>query len=323
MSISKNREESLEVIERLREKKVSMAIFCTASHWNTEAILKAASDYANKHGIKDIPVAIAITFNYRHMSQAKRVTYSQSPETGFLAIMDYIKRLCDDEYAPYKNVKVLPHLDHADPESDRWALTEGTSYLSSVMFDAQRYSKEENIALTKEYVKNYAGKIMIEGIMDELSVLGRLQNHVGDDYAERAREYVEKTGIDFLVADLGTEQQSTGVGKTKFLRQRALDLTDALGKSMLVLHGTSCLDDQQISELPDCGIIRVNMWTRIARETGIYAAEQLEGRHGKIVSGDFESTESRAYLKDSIEKASEIMEKTFGLLQYNRLGEKK
>lgn len=323
MSISKNREESLEVIERLRDNKVSMAIFCTASHWNTEAILKAASDYANKHGIKDIPVAIAITFNYRHMSQAKRVTYSQSPETGFLAIMDYIKRLCDDEYAPYKNVKVLPHLDHADPESDRWALTEGTKYLSSVMFDAQRYSKEENIALTKEYVKNYAGKIMVEGIMDELSVLGRLQNHVGDDYAERAREYVEKTGIDFLVADLGTEQQSTGVGKTKFLRQRALDLTDALGKSMLVLHGTSCLDDRQISELPDCGIIRVNMWTRIARETGIYAAEQLEGRHEKIVSGDFESTESRAYLKDSIDKSSEIMEKTFGLLQYNRLGKKK
>lgn len=321
MSLTKSREESLEVVERLRKNKVSMAIFCTASHWNTEAILKAASDYATEHGIKNIPVAVAITCNYRHMSQSKRVTYSQSSETGFLTIMDYLKRLCDDEYAPYKNVQVLPHLDHADPEYDKWALTEGVHYLSSVMFDAQRFPKEQNIEMTKEYVKKYSDQVLIEGIMDELSVLGKMQNHTGDDYAERASEYVNNTGIDFLVADLGTEQQSSDVGKATFLRQRALDLTGALKKSMLVLHGTSCLSDEQISELADCGIIRVNMWTRIAREAGIYAAEQVEMRHNKILSGDFESTESRAYLDDSIEKASAIMKNTLGLLQYSRLAE--
>lgn len=319
MSISKSRQESLEVIERLRKNKVSMAIFCTASHWNTEAILKAANDFANEHGIKDIPVAIAITYNYRHMSQAQRVTHSHSSETGFLAIMDYIKRLCDDEYAPYKNVKVLTHLDHGDPENDKWALNEGVEYLSSVMFDAQKFPIEQNIALTKEYVNKYSSKVLIEGIMDELSVLGKMQNHEGDDYAERAREYVNKTGIDFLVADLGTEQQSSGVGKAEFLKQRALDLTSALGKSMLVLHGTSCLSDEQISTLADCGIIRVNMWTRIVRDAGIYSAEKLLSRCDKINEGDFESIESRAYLDDSIEKASAIMHDMFGLLRYNNL----
>lgn len=321
MSLSKSREESVEVIERLRKHKVSMAIFCTASHWNTEAILKAADDFARDHGIKDIPVAIAITCNYRHMSQAKRVTYSQSTQTGFLSIMDHIKRLCDDQYAPYKNVKVLTHLDHADPEYDSWALNEGIEYLSSVMFDAQRYPAAQNMEMTREYVKKYSDRILIEGIMDELSVLGKIQQHSGDDYAPRALEYVEKTGIDFLVADLGTEQQSTGVGKSRFLKQRALDLTKALGRSMLVLHGTSCLDDAQIADLPECGIIRVNMWTRIAREAGEYAAQRLMERADKIRQGDFEAVESRAYVIDSIEKASQIMYDALGLLQYRRLAQ--
>ena len=317
MPICKTRQETELQIDRAREKGVSLALFCTASQWNTEAILKAASDYAKAHDIEEIPVSIAMTFNYRHMPQAQRVNYARCPEAGFLQIIDTVHRLCDDEYAPYKNVRVLLHLDHADPAYDEWALYKGVEYLSTVMFDAQRYPYEDNVKMTAEYVKKFKDKVMIEGIMDMLSVLGTIQDHSGDEYVPKALDYFARTGIDMLVADLGTEQQSTGTGKSQFMRQRALDLTAALGKPMLCLHGTSCLSDDQIRELAGCGIIRVNMWTRIAREAGQYAAEQLLKRAPAIFSGsDFNAIESNAYMRDSVDKASEIMYETLDLLGY-------
>lgn len=319
--LSKSREDALGEINRIRDKKASMAIFCTASHWNTEAILKAANDFAVENGIRDIPIAVAITCNYRHMSQAKRVTYSKDLKTGFLSIIDYVKRLCDGEDSPYRNVKVLPHLDHADPEYDSWALTKGVDYLASVMFDTQRYPLKDGKEMTGEYVRQYSDRVLVEGIMDELSVLGDIKGQQDNNYVEKAVEYVRSTAIDFLVADLGTEQQSSSVGKSTYLKQRAAGLTAALGKPMLVLHGTSCLNNEQIAGLAEDGIIRVNMWTRIARESGQYAAERLLSRARSIFTGDFEAAESNQYLRDSIDKSSQIMYETLDLLQYKNLAE--
>ena len=59
----------------VNRKKVCMAIFCTASHWNTEAILLAADRFARKYEIDRIPIAVAMTLNYRNMPQVRRVTY--------------------------------------------------------------------------------------------------------------------------------------------------------------------------------------------------------------------------------------------------------
>ena len=53
--------------------------------------------------------------------------------------MAHLKELCGRPDSPYASVRALPHLDHAHPERDEWALTEGLEYLSSVMFDAQEY----------------------------------------------------------------------------------------------------------------------------------------------------------------------------------------
>ena len=62
------------------------------------------------------------------------------------------------------------------------------------------------------------------------------------------------------------------------------------------------------------------MWTRIARESGQYAAQQLIARRDRIFAGDFEAAESRQYLDDSIEKAAEIMEQVLDILGYAQLG---
>ena len=153
--------------------------------------------------------------------------------------------------------------------------------------------------------------------MEELTVSdvhGKSDSAI-DDYPQRAVEYINATNVDFLVADLGTEQQAAH-SNSKYLKQRAQDLTNALGRSMLVLHGTSSLDDKEFTGLPGDGVIRVNMWTKIAREAGKYAASNLFRRAPELYANDFEAADSRSYIMDNIDKASDMMLEVFEKLNY-------
>ena len=173
--------------------------------------------------------------------------------------------------------------------------------------------------MTKEYVKTYRDRVLVEGAVEALGVGNQKKAHRNDDYVRKAIEYVQSTGVDFLVADLGTEQQSADT-KAKYLKQRAQKLTRGLGRPMLVLHGTSSLSNEDIGGFSEDGIARVNMWTRIVREAGQYAAKQLMERLPAIEIGDFEACEGRRYLNDSIDKAADIMYGVLQSLGYARLG---
>jgi fructose/tagatose bisphosphate aldolase len=320
MTYITRRAEALEYTQFFRERGASMAIFCTASHWNTEAILLAGQRIAEKYHLSRVPLAVAMTFTYPYMQQAKRITYSGDERAGFLSNMAHLKALCDGPDTPYANIVVLPHLDHADPKRDKWALTEGLPYLATVMFDAQKYPLEDNMAWTRDYVETYGDRVLVEGIIEELSVAGQKQAVQRDAYVEKALNYIAETHVDLLVADLGTEQESGRVGEARYLKERARQLTEKLGEAKLVLHGTSCLTYEQMHGLAEDGVIRVNMWTRIAREAGQYAARQLIARQKAIETGDFEAVESRRYLYDSIEAAANIMVEVMEIIGYPLMG---
>jgi fructose/tagatose bisphosphate aldolase len=315
------REDSEKIIERIKSQKVCLPIFCTGSHWNTEAILLAAKNISDKYNVSEVPVAIAMTYNYEYMPQAQRITFTNDARLGFISMMNHLGILSNDPKSPYYNIKVLPHLDHADPVKDRWALNEGTDYLASVMFDAQKYPLEENIKMTSDYVNKYKNKLMIEGIMDQLNVslTNKKRSSVYDNYPEKALDYIKKTRIDFLVADLGTEQQATGIGKSIYLKERARDIGQLVGDKILVLHGTSSLSGDEIATLPEDGILRVNMWTRIARDAGLYAIDQIHKRNDEIRMNNFNAIESHQYLMDSTLRAAQIMEEIMISLGYDHL----
>ncbi len=319
MTLVTNRQAALEYVKLFRESNASMAVFCTSVHWNTEAILLAGKRFAQNHGLASVPLAVAMTFTYPYMPQAKRATYSGDEWAGFLSLMGHLRALCDGPGTPYSQVVVLPHLDHADPVRDHRALTEGLPYLATVMFDAQTYAFEENMARTREYVIAHGTEVLVEGITEQLSVAGQKDAVRAEAYVDKALRYVDATGVDFLVADLGTEQQSTRVGGVRYLKERARDLTDRFGQARLVLHGSSCLSDLEMGQLPGDGIIRVNMWTRIVREAGQAAAKGLLGRREAIEAGDFEATESRQYLYDSIDAAATVMEGIMESIGYAQL----
>jgi fructose/tagatose bisphosphate aldolase len=320
MTTITQRAQTAEYHDHFRQRGATLAIFCTASHWNTEAILLAAQRIGETYRLSEVPVAVAMTGTYPHMPQARRATYSGDPRIGFLSIMTHLRLLTEGDDAPYRTVAALPHLDHHDPHNDRWALTEGVQHVATVMFDAQKYPLEENIALTRDYVATYGEQVLVEGIIEELSVAGVKDAVQKDDYIDKALDYIARTGVDFIVADLGTEQQSTQTGGVSYLKARAQALTQSLGSERLVLHGTSSLRPEQMQNLAADGVVRANMWTRIVREAGQAAAARLLARYPQIERGDFEATEANQYLRDSIEVAAERMIEVMEWLGYGRLG---
>ena len=323
MPVIHGRRAALKVLEKAAEREVPVPIFGTGSFWNIEAILIAAKRIKEKYQIAEMPVTISMTYTYPCMPQAKRITACSVAELGFRSIMTQIRTMVDAAESPYREITVLPHLDHADPERDRWALTEGAEFLASAMFDAQRYPAEENQRLTAEYVRNYGGEILVEGIMDELPVeamhVKEAQTISDADYPERAAEYVKRTGIDFLVADLGTEQQAGSTSRCHYLGERARRITEAVGKPMLTMHGGSSLPPEQLAQLGRDGVVRFNVWTKIARDAGRFAAFELFKRAELIAAGDFENIESAAFMRDNVMSAAESMFRIFEHLGYSRL----
>ena len=82
MALVTDKKESLKIFEKVAADNMSVGIFCTASHWNTEAILIAAQRIAEKYGYDNVPVVVASTFTYQHVPQAKRFLYCQDPVAG-------------------------------------------------------------------------------------------------------------------------------------------------------------------------------------------------------------------------------------------------
>ncbi len=326
MPVITDREETLSILDEFRERGVCMAVLGTASFWNTEAILIAATRIAERHGVASPAVSIAMTYNYPHMQQARRVTRSRDPVAGFRAIWSHLHDLCGRPDSPYAKVRALPHLDHAHPERDAWALTEGLEHLASVMFDAQEYPLEENRRRTAQYVKEHGRRVVIEGNFEGLAVgVGEAHGVKASvrseaDYAAKVADYVRATGVDLMVADLGTEQQATHVGKVIYLRERARAITKLLGSSRLVLHGSSSLTNPQLAGLEDDGVIRTNIWTRIAREAGQAAAESVVRRIESVRKGEFEAADTRQYVDDATDAAAAIMEDVLDKLGYAKLG---
>ena len=57
-----------------------------------------------------------MTYNYEYMPQAQRITFTNDARLGFISMMNHLRVLSNDPKSPYYNIKVLPHLDHADPD---------------------------------------------------------------------------------------------------------------------------------------------------------------------------------------------------------------
>lgn len=262
MPIILGKEQVVELYRAAARRDWVVPTFCAENQSTIEAVLAACQAKAAELGTR-VPVTIALTGRYSHRAQACYYAASRNPDTGFelfLGDCEVLSRRGGD----YPDVDVLTHFDHGQYDADADRLAGDLSRFSSVMYDASAAPWEVNLAKTAEFVALHGDEVLVEGAADEIvdatgSVRGELTS------PERAEEFVDATGVDMVVANLGTEHRASA-SDLHYVPEAAQAISARIGP-LLVLHGASSVPVRQLTGLFSDGVCKVNIWTTLERDT--------------------------------------------------------
>ncbi len=305
MKLVTDRVETLAVLDRFRT--AGAALFAPNGELpaEIEGLCMGAQAFANDHGLDEIPIAIGMTGMYadnpqfRKMSFGCRIAEDVSGLTG-----GSVREGCEiwlrhlacyqDLLDTFPAVRVLPFIDHGwVPDKDDMAMLhdpETVERMAIIMYDASKYDYDENIRRVAEYVKKFGDRVVVEGASDKIydpKDIQRLKLSRDDQLSkpDKVAEFVEKTGVDLIVPNLGTEHRSVGVGtaERRYERDLAHAIRDRVG-AIMALHGSSCLGGKVGTTAAD-GIVKVNFYTAMAVGAGNKIAALLR-RHADLVEED-------------------------------------
>lgn len=280
MPLITHRDEVLEIYRGAAARGWLIPSICSENLTSTEAILQATSEHGASIGKPDLPITIAITNLYSHRSQSVMYTQTKRWDIGLKLFLADLSVLCTPR-GPYGHLRVMTHLDHIQPDLDAELLEGDLSGFSSIMYDASKYPLEKNIALTADFMLKRGADIVVEGACDE--IMDASENQAGSlTTPEKAERYINGTGVDFVVANLGTEHRA-GSADLEYKGDIARRISEKIGHR-IVLHGCSSVPHSQLMTLFDDGICKVNIWTAIERDSSpVLFADMV--RHAEKVAG--------------------------------------
>ncbi|MET7518027.1 class II fructose-bisphosphate aldolase [Streptomyces sp. NPDC005480] len=167
--------------------------------------------------------------------------------------------------AEASSVPVALHLDHV--QSDELLRQAADAGFSSVMYDAARLPYDENLAATRAAADwGHANGLWVEAELGEVG--GKDGSEPLDAHAPgartdpgEARAYVTDSGVDALAVAIGSSHAMTT--RTATLDH---DLLKQLSEGLdvpLVLHGSSGVGDDELSQAVRGGIAKVNVGTAL------------------------------------------------------------
>ncbi|KAI1387022.1 aldolase [Hypoxylon trugodes] len=176
------------------------------------------------------------------------------------------------------SVPIAVHLDHCiEPEDIKIALD---LPFDSIMIDASTLEPEENIRKCREIVQIANAKgIVIEAEM------GRIEG--GEDglptvdmdtiltQPDLAKEFVERTGVQFLAPAFGNIHGKYGPGgpEASWRFPLLMDVHRAIPQIPLVLHGTHEVSDELFRETRKYGMLKVNLNRTVRDEYTDFVAQ--------------------------------------------------
>lgn len=282
MPLILERKQVLEVYDQAAENKWVVPSFCSENLTTTEAILAGALEYSDEISKPNIPITIAITNQYSHRSQSVNYTHTRRWDLGLKLFLADINILTAKD-SPFSELNVMTHLDHAQWNNDKPLLQWDMKQFSMIMYDASTLTFNENILRTKEFVDKHRHEIVIEGACDEIvEAEGRQKSRLTSP--ENAKRFTEETGVDYVVANLGTEHRASGFD-LKYHGDLARQISKVIGPK-LVLHGTSSVDSDQLDSLFSDGIAKVNIWTTLERDSSPQLFIDMVKNSAKIIGPD-------------------------------------
>ncbi len=275
------RSDVLDIFAQAARRQWVIPAFCAENPTTVEAVFAAAQEHAQYLHEPQLPVILAITNQYAHRRQSVHYTHTQRWDIGLKRFMSDI-RILTDISSPFSQLKVMMLLDHTQWDTDAELLTWDLQPFAIIMYDASGLPFEENIQKTAQFVKQHGRDIVIEGACDEILDAGT--STAGEDLAtpEKTLRYVQATGADFVVVNLGTEHRA-GSANLTYHGDLARRISALIGPK-LVLHGTSSVGSDQIKKLFQDGIVKVNIWTTLERDSTPALLEEML-RHAAKIAG--------------------------------------
>lgn len=263
MPLVTQRRDVLDVYQDAARRGWVVPTFCAENLTTIEAILTAVKEHGDKIGCPGLPITLAVTNLYPHRSQSANYTHTRRWDIGLRLFMADVAVLTSPG-SPFEHINVMVHLDHIQHDLDRELLSWDMRQFSSIMFDASKLPFEDNMAATARFVEERGAEIVIEGACDEIVSAS------GDEISvlttpEKAEQYAARTGVDFVVANLGTEHRASAAD-LKYHGDLARQIKARIGPKM-VLHGCSSVSRDQIGDLYEDGVCKVNIWTALERDS--------------------------------------------------------
>ncbi len=278
MPLVLERNHVLDVYSEAAQKKWVIPTFNSENLTTTEAILSAALDFSLQNGQPEIPVTIGITNQYSHRSQSVYYTHTRLWDIGLKLFLSDIKILTG-RGSPFEKLKVMIHLDHTQWDTDKPLLEWDMNMFSMIMYDASSLPFDRNIELTARFVNDFGSQIVTEGACDEIvDATGDVRSVLTTP--EMADRYIKETGVDFIVANLGTEHRASAAD-LKYHGDLARRISKLTGNK-LVLHGTSSVGNDQLKDLFNDGIAKVNIWTTLERDSSPVLLEDMIRNASKV-----------------------------------------
>jgi fructose-bisphosphate aldolase class II len=182
--------------------------------------------------------------------------------------------------SPFAELRVMVHLDHVQPGTDAELLDSGLGRFSSIMFDASGLPAGENIELTRRFVERRGREIVIEGACDRIAEAG--EDRPDPPEPAEVERYAARTGVDMVVADLGTEHRA-GAAERRYRGELARGISRRIGPR-LVLHGCSSVPPGELAGLFADGVCKANIWTMLERDSSPALLAAMV-RHSSRVAG--------------------------------------
>ena len=237
-----------------KEKKLLLPAFNTTNLEMTKAIIKGLNAV-------HLPGMVQISSNNLHLS---------NPE-----VIAYMMR----EFLKGTDTPVGLHLDHGKSFDDVKACVDAG--FTSIMVDASHLNFEENIKEVKktvEYCHFYHVPVEAE--------LGAIMGKEDDDVNEAdcktdpalVKEFVERSGCDILAVSIGNVHGLDAVAKIDLaLLKRIAEVSPV----PLVLHGGSGIPFDQVKQMRDYNMIKVNYGSDLRRAFIQTFGEAYEKKHNE------------------------------------------
>jgi fructose-bisphosphate aldolase, class II len=172
-------------------------------------------------------------------------------------------------FAQEFGIPVLVNLDHAtELDACLKAIEEG---FDLIHYDGSKLPLEENLKNLKEVVeKAHAKGLIVEGELDHIGGSSEVHKEAAAEVAgevtktdpEKAKQFVQESGIDIFAAFVGNIHGLYGGGEKHIDPELVKKIADATG-AFLSLHGSSGIPEDQVAAAIQNGIVKVNLNTEM------------------------------------------------------------